>query len=141
MQERQKAHTTNYCNTLIEIADDCPAARGETPPRKAAAKSIAVMQFELIGKHPYRYTSDDVLFLVFAERNGLSEGEYPEARRRMFSRGQACLRSSPLAKRYGWGIHADAEGRVALFGAEADEYKQLQRDAAVRKVKAMRSRR
>jgi hypothetical protein len=141
MQDRQKAHTTNYHNTLIEIAADCPVGRGEAPPRKAAAKSIAVMQFELIHKHPYRYTSDDVLFLVFAGRSGLSESEYPEARRRMFSRGQACLRSSPLAKRYGWGIHADAEGRVALFGAETDEYEQLQRDAAVRKVKAMRSRR
>lgn len=110
MQTKAKLHTTNYYNTLIEIADDCPARVGEIPPQKAAGKSIAAMQFELISKHPYKYTSDDVLFLVFAERNNLTKAEYPEVRRKMFSKGQACLRSSPLTKRYGWGIHSNPGG-------------------------------
>jgi Family of unknown function (DUF6157) len=111
------------------------------PPQRAAGKSIAAMQFELVRQHPYTYTSDDVLFLVSAERSGLAKREYPEARKRMFARGQACLPSSPLAKRYGWGIHANSEGHIALIGAETDAYKRLQRDETVRKLKALRSRR
>lgn len=29
------------------------------------------MQYQLIAENPYKYTSDDVLFQVFAEQNGM----------------------------------------------------------------------
>ncbi|WP_298711512.1 DUF6157 family protein [Micrococcus sp. 2A] len=35
-------------------------------------------------------------------------------REAFFAKSQACLRASPLGKRHGWGLHHDAEGRVAL---------------------------
>lgn len=41
MQPKAKLHTTNYYNTLIEIADDCPARAGEIPPIDRSAKAIA----------------------------------------------------------------------------------------------------
>ncbi len=70
-----KIHTTNYKDTFIEIADDCPTANGEIPPAKMDIKTVANSQFELISKHPYKFTSDDILFQVFADRNDLTESE------------------------------------------------------------------
>lgn len=76
-----KVHCTNYSNTFIEIADDCPAEKGEIPPVKRDAKSVANMQFDMISKNPYKYTYDDVFFQVFADREDLMKSEYLEARK------------------------------------------------------------
>jgi len=76
-------------------------------------KTIAQLQYELIGKNPYKYSSDDILFQVYAYRNYLKEMEYQQAREQFFSKGQACLRTSPLTKSYGYGIHCYSDGRLA----------------------------
>lgn len=133
--------TTNYHETLIEIAEDCPVTVGQEPPRNGEKQTVASRQFDMIYAAPYRFTSDDVIFTVHADRAGLPERERPAERERFFSKGRACLRSSPLVKRYGWGIHSDAKGRVALVPAGSEEYRLLQADSGVRKVKAMRSKR
>ena len=134
-----KMHTTNYQNTFIEVAEDCPAVMGEVPPLKGDSRTVANMQFDLLQKHPYHYTSDDVLFQVYADRNDLTEKEYKEAREQFFSKGQPCLRTSPLAKRYGWGVHHDEKGRIALYGCESPEYKKLVKDGSLKVVKAMKN--
>ncbi|MEO8532977.1 MAG: DUF6157 family protein [Flavobacterium sp.] len=134
-----KVHTTNYENTFIEVAEDCPALSGEIPKQKTDAKTIAGIAFEMISRHPYKYSSDDVLFQVFADKNDLTKTEYKEAREKFFSKGQACLRASPLTKRYGWGIHNNENGKIALFGRETEEYKKLLKDENLKVVKAMRS--
>lgn len=136
-----KTHSTNYYNTLVEIAEDCPTDKGEMPPVKGEKKSVANLQFEMLYEHPYQYTSDDVLFGVFAIRKAFEAGEMDEQRAHYFSKGQACFRASPLTKRYGWGIHSNEEGKIAMFGAETDDYKKLVADDAVKKVKAMRAKR
>lgn len=133
-------HTTNYFNTLIEIAEDCPVAAAEEPPMKGEDKTVARLQFEMMLEHPYRYSSDDVIFGIFAARNGL-QGSLQTEREQFFSKGQACLRSSPLPKRYGWGVHHNAEGKVAIYPVDSEEYRRLAADTGVKKVKAMRSRR
>ncbi|WP_188508552.1 DUF6157 family protein [Parapedobacter pyrenivorans] len=132
-------HTTNYENAFIAVADDCKAINGEVPPTKGAKKSVANIQFEMISKKPYQFTSDDVVFGVFAERNDLTEGEFAEARAMFFSKGQPCLRASPLTKRYGWGVHSDQNGRIAIYGRETAEYERLISDKGVKVVKAMKS--
>jgi hypothetical protein len=134
-----KLHTTNYYDTFIEIAADCPVAKGEVPPLKGDVKTIAGMQFELINKHPYKYTSDDIFFQVYAIRNDLTEREFGEARKQFFSKGQPCFRASPLTKRYGWGIHSNAQGKVAIYGCETPEYKKLSREPSLKVLKAMKS--
>ena len=68
-------HSTNYYNTFIEIADDCPLDEGEMPPIKGEKKSVANHQFDMLYEHPYQYTSDDVLFGVFAIRKEFAAGE------------------------------------------------------------------
>ena len=136
-----KEHSTNYVNTFIEIAEDCPTKRGEVPPLRGEKKSVANLQFEMLYDNPYRYTSDEVLFTVFAIRKGFRTMEMEEERKKYFSKGQPCFRASPLTKRYGWGVHSDAEGRIAMYGAETDEYQQFVHDASILKTKAMRSKR
>jgi hypothetical protein len=136
-----KIHTTNYQNTFIEVAEDCPASSGEIPPIKGDLLSVANLQFELISKNPYRYTSDEVIFRVYAERAQLTESERNAARELFFSKGQPCLRSSPLTKRYGWGIHNDQDGKIALYGCESVRYQELSNSKTIKTVKAMRSKR
>lgn len=134
-----KIHTTNYKDTFIEVADDCPTMVGEIPPTKGEAKSVANIQFDILSNNPYKFSSDDILFQVYAERNGLTKNELEKAREQFFSKGQACFRASPLTKRYGWGIHSNKEGKVALFGSETEEYKKLSRDKTLKIVKALKS--
>jgi hypothetical protein len=133
-------HTTNYVDTFIEVADDAPLGHGEEPPTKADP-TIAQLHYELIAANPYTLTSDDVVFETYARRAGVSEEEREAARATFFAKGQPCLRSSPLGKRYGWGVHSDAEGRVALYPRESAEYARLAADPALAHTKAMRSRR
>ncbi len=132
-----KTHTTNYFNTLIEVAEDTKVNCGTIPPAKDK-KTVAQMQYELLDGNPYKYSSDDVLFLVYAERNNIPQDEYPEAREQFFSKGQPCMRTSPLTKNYGFGIHSNGEGKIALYGMETKEYQQLLADTTVKKIKAMK---
>ncbi|TAN12066.1 MAG: hypothetical protein EPN37_16220 [Chitinophagaceae bacterium] len=136
-----KVHTTNYINTFIEAADDCRAASGEIPPTKKGAETIANMEYDMVKKHPYQYTSDEVLFQVFALQNDLTKEEMPVARKEFFSKGQACFRASPLTKRYGWGVHCNEESKMAIYGIETAEYQKFLQDKNIAKVKAMRSKR
>jgi len=133
--------STNYFNTLIEIAEDCPIRYGDMPPVRGEKKSIANLQFDLLYDHPYKYTSDDIFFTVYAMRKELAQADMEEERQRYFSRGQPCFRASPLTKRYGWGIHANAEGKIAMIASDSVAYQQLMQDDSVMKRKAMRSKR
>ena len=134
-----KIHTTNYFNTFIEIADDCPISSGEIPPVKAETKTVANIQFDMVSKNPYKFTSDDVLFQVFTEKNDLTKSEYKEAREQFFAKGQPCFRASPLTKRYGWGVHYDKDGKMAMYGADSAEYKRFSKDKTLKVIKAIKS--
>ncbi len=91
--------STNYFATLIEVADDCPVAAGEAPPPKGDEKSVAILTYELLVGRPYEFTSDDVLFSVYASRQGIAEEASAGERERFFSKGQPCFCASPLTKR------------------------------------------
>jgi len=134
-----KIHSTNYSDTFIEIAADCPVKSGEIPPVKGDIKTVANIQYDLVSKNPYKFTSDDVFFQVFAERNSLSKNDFELARLQFFSKGQPCFRASPLTKRYGWGVHSDKDGKVALYGCETEEYLNFIKDESIKIIKAMKS--
>lgn len=134
-------NTTNYFDTFISVAPDSEAAQGTVPPARKTP-SVAALTYDKVMKSPYKYSSDDVLFGVFADRKELKGAERKAARTAYFSKGQPCFRASPLPKQYGWGVHSDAEGKVALYGVESAEYKRLASGDGVEVVKpAMRSRR
>ncbi len=126
-------HSTNYENTFIEVAEDCRAAAGEIPP-DGEPKSLARQQYDMLVDAPYQYTSDDILYAVSGAPKGLS-------REAFFAKGQPCLRASALGKRYGWGVHSDSAGRVAIYGRETDTYRALADDPAIRHLKAMKNKR
>ena len=84
---------------------------------------------------------DDLLFEVHATRRGVTDSDREQARNAFFAKSQACLRASPLGKRYGWGLHHDEHGRVALVGLGTEEYARLAKDDTLKQLKAMRSKR
>lgn len=126
-------HTTNYFDTFIEVAEDCPAVTGEAPPAKEP-RSAAQITFDMLVDSPYEHTSDDVLYAANGERRGISREEF-------FAKGQPCKRSSPLTKRYGWGVHSDHEGRLAIYAVDSPDYARLAADASLKQLRGMRSRR
>lgn len=131
--------TTNYTDTFIAVAPDCPAATAETPSSTVAKPTVAALQFQLISEHPYELTSDEILFAVHVTRNGIAEADLEAERERFFAKDQACLRASPLGKRYGWGTHHDEHGRVALYGIGTAEYERFLRQPQITQKTAMRS--
>jgi hypothetical protein len=134
-----KKHSTNYYNSLITTAVDSKADCGSKPTERNGKKTIAQLQFELISIAPLQYTSDDVLFLTYTEKNDIHELESTAAREHFFSKGQPCLRTSPLAKTYGWGILSDAQGRVRLVDSASTFYQELLDDRNIKKISAMKS--
>ncbi|MCU7616460.1 DUF6157 family protein [Chryseobacterium sp. PBS4-4] len=135
-----KYHTTNYINTFIEVAEDCPVSISQIPSEKKE-KTIANLQYEFLIKSPYQYTSDDLIFQCYKIKNEISESEKDSERDKFFSKGQPCLRCSALAKRYGFGFHHNEEGKVALIPIENKEYQYFLMNDSIKKVKAMRSKR
>ncbi|HEX2041250.1 MAG TPA: DUF6157 family protein [Acidimicrobiales bacterium] len=85
---------------------------------------------------------EDVLFESWLARRDLPEGRPDRGRLReeFFPKAQACLRSSPLPKEYGWGLLFDGDGRVALLPVESADYQRLvaRGDTGVKVLKALR---
>jgi hypothetical protein len=73
-------HTTNYHHAFIAVAEDCPASSGQVPPERGGQKTAAGLQYEIIQQNPYRYTSDEVFFMVYAHRKDLTAAELPAAK-------------------------------------------------------------
>lgn len=124
-------HSTNYRDTLITVSTDCPVPGGTIPEKPG---TIATVQHALLAK-PYAMTSDDLLYETHRARGG------DKSRDAFFARPQACLRASPLVKQFGWGIHHDTEGRIALVDPQGETYRRLLADPAVKKTPGMRSKR
>lgn len=72
-------------------------------------------------------------------RDDWSDEDLERFRREYFSRPRACLRASPLAKSFGWGLHFDADGRITLHAVESEEYARLRSDPALTQLRAMRT--
>jgi hypothetical protein len=137
----------NYYDTLIAVADDCPVTSSVLPVPRGEAKTVAVVQYELIAGNPYALSQEDVLFETWLRRQAgperRSDAERADLRGRFFAKPQACLRSSPLPKKFGFGLLFDRAGRVALCPMESPEYARLTGGGTdgVKILKALRSRR
>lgn len=138
-------YTTNCINTFIRVAEDCPVHSGEEPQLRGGNPTVATLQYRMIAGAPYKFTSDDVVFATSAPGRALdakaSKKARSLARETFFSRGQACMRASPLGKRFGWGVHADAQGRIAIYAIDSNRYQALAADPELTQVRAMRSKR
>lgn len=134
-----------YMDTFILVSDDCPRLEGTPPPAAGEKPSVAVLEYELLSKSPYRYTRDELLFIVHVTRLGLTPAELKARGKQihgeLFAKPHPCMRASPLPKRYGWGVHHDAQGRIALVSRGSPEYEDLAsgRNGAITVLKAMRN--
>jgi hypothetical protein len=77
--------------------------------------------------------------VCFYIKNEISADDRDQERKQFFSKGRACMRASALTKRYGWGVHNDADDKIAIYAMESDTYEQLVNDNNLKKLKAMRS--
>ncbi len=140
-----KLHSTNYADAFIRIAEDCPVATGTTPPDRGGKPTVAGLQHSMLFRKAYSYTSDDVVFATSAAGRALdaaaSTAEHKQARETFFSKGQPCLRASPLTKQFGWGVHSDAKGRVAIYAVDSPEYRTFAANTKLTQLTAMRTKR
>jgi hypothetical protein len=128
--------TTNYVNTFITVSPDTKAVAGTIPARP---ETIAGCLYSLLADRPYEMTSDDALFEVFRLRDNGTAADLDEARAAFFSKSHPCLRTCPLVKQFGWGIHHDENGRIALYGVESPDYRRLSKDTSLTVIAGVRS--
>ena len=112
----------NSTREFIMVAPDCPVDKGTIPRGKTKAKTVPVHQYEVLSEYPYEYTENELAHEVHVERRGLQN---PNLEKRD-------LRRSELPKKWGWGIHYDKGGKLAIVGCETEEYVRLARAAEAR---------
>jgi hypothetical protein len=137
----------NYYNTFITVAPDCPEERGKMPLDKKNGKTKPGIEYELIANRPYGYTQEEILYEVHIRHKGIPEEELTsrgtQIRHEFFQKPMACMRASMLPKKYGWGIHFNAEGKAALVPVESPEYRHFVEgdNGSVTLLAAMRNKR
>lgn len=138
----------SYVDAFIRLAPDCDLKQAIDPTAKPRAKAdgkrtIAELEYVLLADAPYELTEADVHFAVHVARLGLSQEEFASQEKKLreefFARPRACFRASPLPKKFGWGIHYDSQGRLAIYAVESDAYRRLASDPSLKQLAAMRS--
>ena len=76
--------STNYFNTFIEVAEDCPVANAEVPPQKVE-KTAASIVFEMVTAHPYQYSSDELIFHIHVQKKKIADNDINTEKERFFS--------------------------------------------------------
>ncbi|MCM3749762.1 DUF6157 family protein [Paenibacillus pasadenensis] len=137
----------NYYDTFIRVAADCPAEFGTVPPDKKEGKTKAGIEYELLASEPYRYTQEELLYEVHIRHQKIAQEEMEtraaDIRTEFFSKPKPCLRASMLPKKFGWGLHFDHDGKIALVPKESEAYSQFleQPPTGLKVLAAMRNRR
>ncbi len=80
-----------------------------------------------------------MIFHLHVIRNQIPEEQNDKEKERLFSKGQAYMRSSSLSKKYGWGIHFDQDSKMASYGVDSKEYYEFKNNPGIKHKKAMRS--
>lgn len=97
----------NPVNQFIEIAPDCLLKAAIVPKDKKENKSIAVIEYALLYGKPYGYSLQELKFSTHVARRQISQAELNACRQKLwdelFAKPYACMRASPLTKKYGWG--------------------------------------
>ena len=123
----------HWTNMLVAVSPDCPVYEGVEPVSKRDAKPAHVIQYELLSQNPYVYTFEEQLFEVYMRHKGYSsemgEAEKERVREELLAKSHPCMRASMLPKKYGWGVHYNHEGKIALYGMESEAYQTLLEEA------------
>jgi hypothetical protein len=132
----------SYINSFIAISEDSSVEHSIIPQPRGERIPIHLLQYNLLSQHPYLYDHFSLIFEIFLIQKGVSPQINEEERKQLwnelFSKGHPCMRASALVKQYGFGVHYDKNGKMALFPVESDEYKQFLADPAIHKINGMR---
>ena len=113
-------------DTFVLVAPDSARAAAALPAVKAGKDTIAVIQHELLSAQPYTYTLEHLIFATHLRRHDLTEdtaaSQVDAIGALLFAKPYACMRASPLPKQFGWGVHYDHAGRLAIYPVESQEY-------------------
>src|SRR5437763_16793461 len=109
----------NYFDTLIEVADDCPTKKAQVPLARGGKKTKAVVEYEILVKHPYSHTEEDIAFETYAVLHDIPKDLWPKERKKFLSKGLTHLRVSALLKSYGWGIRNNVGGYIEMMAVES----------------------
>lgn len=131
----------SYKNTLITISEDSKVSSAKVPVIKNEKPTIAYIEHDLINNNPYKFTQEDVQFKTYLIKNQMEAENAAELREQFFSKSKACLRASPLVENYGWGIHYNNQGKIAIYDVNSEMYNQLLKQDDITKLKGMRSKR
>lgn len=135
----------NPINEFIEIAPDCPARTSIVPHDNADKRSIATIEYALLSRKPYALTLEDLKFETYVRHKQIPLAELEAHRKQLweeyFAKPYACMRASPLTKKYGWGAHYGNNGKIAIYPVESVEYQKFVSDKSIKKYFAMRNKR
>ncbi|USB31909.1 DUF6157 family protein [Paenibacillus sp. YPG26] len=116
----------SYTNTFIVVAPDCPVTASKIPVSSRAKKTAYEIEFDLLSGNPYRYNEKELIYEIHIRHKELEEAyvlnHADEIWEELFRKPHPCLRASQLPKKYGWGIHYNEEGRIAIYGMDTAEY-------------------
>ncbi|HZG16351.1 MAG TPA: DUF6157 family protein [Candidatus Bathyarchaeia archaeon] len=132
-------------DTFIQVAPDCPVTTSVIPVSRNGSKPIHVIQYELLSQNPYHFTHEELIYEVHVIHKNIAKDDVEARgeliRAELFQKKHPCLRASMLPKKYGWGIHYDSRGKIALYGMETTEYQEFVQSAGdrVKLLAAMRN--
>ena len=115
-----------YREELIEVAEDCPVDHAVEPPNDRPNRTRARIAYEILSEHPYQYTE-----IEFFHELDVVRRNKPNAKIESYQ-----IKRSPLVQTYGWGIHRNQQGKLALVAMESDRYRELQ--GTVKRTKSYR---
>lgn len=110
-----------YKNTFITVAPDCPVDVAETPTTNRPTPTRTMLEHRLLQDAPYSQDHRAFSYAVHHAQKGREAKTFDE----FHSKGQPCMRASPLTKRYGWGAHYDDHGNIAIYPKGSDDYRRL----------------
>lgn len=131
----------SYKNTLITISEDSKVSSAKVPVIRNEKPTIAYIEYNLINNNPYKFTQEDVQFKTYLIKNQMEAENANGTSRTVLSKSKACFRASPLVKNYGWGIHYNNQGKIAIYDVNSEMYNQLLKQDDITKLKGMRSKR
>lgn len=115
---------------LITKSPDSKIKRAIHPANKRAHQTITQIYFEELIRNPYGFTEEELRHRVHVELR----------KRRDLKLKSYSIKRSELLKKYGWGLHVDSAGRLALVGCDGKRYKELTRNPRVLKISGYRTR-
>jgi hypothetical protein len=111
---------------LIEVAEDCEAERAMEPPDGGLNKTIQRIAYEVLIENPYTYSEMELFHEVHVVRRNRSDLKLESYN----------IKRHPLVQRFGWGIHRNKEGKLALVAVDSKKYRELQQ--SIKTTKAYR---